>query len=632
MLNALRKRASGWVAQLFIALLVLSFAVWGVADIFTGFRGDTVATVGSTSVSSQKFYREYELAKRQFSARIQQPITDDQARIFGIQDQVLGRLVTEATLTDQADALGLGVSGDTLVQQIAGDPSFQGSNGTFDRSLFIQVVNNAGMSENQFVEELREGYVRQQLATALVGGVEVPDAYLRAFHDYQTEERDISYLVLSPAAAGAIADPTETELIAFFDGQKSDWRAPELRTVRVMSMTPQDLANTGEISDDEARTTYDAQVESRFTTPERRQVEQIVFDNAANAADAAAALADGTTFDDLVAAQGLNVSDIGLVTRAEMRDQATADAAFALESGAVSGIVEGRFGPVIVRVTAIEPAVVRPFNDVKDEIKQELAETRAVQEITDQLDVIEDARAGGSSLDEIARNYGLTLVTYPAIDARGNDGNGDPIADLPAGNELVSAVFESDIGLENNAIPLDVGYVWYEVTGVDEPRDRELSEVRDRVIVAYREAEIDKRLTETAEDIRNSLGRGEAIETIAEENNTTVVEIEALTRSTPAEGDLSAAVIQAAFGGPAGHTAVADGEGQAKVVLAVTNTTVPPYFSGSPAADQTAERLSADLTNAYLLQYVRLLQDRLDVAVNQVALNLLTSPPDNAGI
>ncbi|WP_421723657.1 SurA N-terminal domain-containing protein [Bauldia sp.] len=634
MLNALRRGAKGWAAQLLIALLVVAFAVWGVSDFFSGFRGDTVATVGDTGVPTQRFYRQYELAKRQLAQQIRQPVTDQQASVFGIPGQVLGQLVTEATLTNQADALNLGVSGETLSQQIANDPSFRGSTGSFDRAVFSQVVSSNGMTENDFIEELREGYVRQQLASALAGGVEVPDAYLRAFHEYQAEERNIDYLVLPPSLVGDVPPPTETELIAFFEEHQSDWRAPELRSVRVMAMTPADLADTGDISDEEARNLYDGQVAARFTTPERRRVEQIVFDSSGDATAAASALADGATFEDLVAERGLTPTDIdlGVVTQAEILDTTTAEAVFALAEGETSGLIEGRFGPVIVRVTSVEPEVVQPFDDVKTELKQELAESRAAQEISDQLDVIEDARAGGATLDEIATNYGLSLVTYPAVDSRGNDGDGEPIADLPGGNELVAAIFESDIGLENNAIPLEVGYVWYEVAAVSEPRDRELSEVRERVLTAYRDAAIDERLTDSADEIRDRLARGEDIATIAEDYGVAVNDAEAVTRLTPPSGDLTGVAIQAAFGGPRGHTAVADGENQNKVVIAVSEVTIPAYFSGLPASDQMAARLSTEISNDYLQQYVTQLQNLLSVSVNQAALQQVINPPAHGGL
>lgn len=620
MLDMLRKGAGGWLAQLFIALLVVSFAVWGVSDIFNGFRSDTVATVGGTDITIQQFNREYELAKRRLSQQLRQPITEEQARLFGLPSQVLSRLVGDATLNDEAATLGLGVSSDMLAKQIADDPAFKGANGAFDHGVFLQVINANGMTEDQFVANLRESYIRQQLVSALVGGIELPDSYMRAFHDYQSEQRDISYLVLPASLAGQIQDPTDAELSTFFEAHKSDYRAPELRAAEVMAMTPADMANVGEITDEEARKVYDQQLASRFTTPERRQVDQIVFKDAAGADAAAAALASGKTFDDVVAEQGLKPVDLGLITRDKLFDPKVAEAAFSLQPNGVSGVIDGRFGPVIVRVTKIEPAVVKTFDEVKDQIKKELADARAAQEIADQLNVIEDARAGGATLQEVAKNYGLKVVTYPAIDNSGNDANGDPIPDLPGGQELVQAIFNTDVGLENNPIQFDQGYVWYSVTSVSAARDRQLSEVRDKVAAAYKKAEVDKKLTAIANDLRERLANGEAIDALARDKGLEVKTAKAMTRSTKPEDGLTGAAIQAAFDGPKGHAAVAQGEGQDQIVLTVTDVTVPPYFSGAPDLKQTQDRLTSDISSDLLQEYVAQLQQRLGVAVNQVAL------------
>lgn len=620
MLDMLRKGAGGWLAQLFIALLVVSFAVWGVSDIFNGFRSDTVATVGGTDITIQQFNREYELAKRRLSQQLRQPITEEQARLFGLPSQVLSRLVGDATLNDEAATLGLGVSSDMLAKQIADDPAFKGANGAFDHGVFLQVINANGMTEDQFVANLRESYIRQQLVSALVGGIELPDSYMRAFHDYQSEQRDISYLVLPASLAGQIQDPTDAELSTFFEAHKSDYRAPELRAAEVMAMTPADMANVGEITDEEARKVYDQQLASRFTTPERRQVDQIVFKDAAGADAAAAALASGKTFDDVVAEQGLKPVDLGLITRDKLFDPKVAEAAFSLQPNGVSGVIDGRFGPVIVRVTKIEPAVVKTFDEVKDQIKKELADAKAAQEIADQLNVIEDARAGGATLQEVAKNYGLKVVTYPAIDNSGNDANGDPIPDLPGGQELVQAIFNTDVGLENNPIQFDQGYVWYSVTSVSAARDRQLSEVRDKVAAAYKKAEVDKKLTAIANDLRERLANGEAIDALARDKGLEVKTAKAMTRSTKPEDGLTGAAIQAAFDGPKGHAAVAQGEGQDQIVLTVTDVTVPPYFSGAPDLKQTQDRLTSDISSDLLQEYVAQLQQRLGVAVNQVAL------------
>jgi len=633
MLDRLRKASSGWVAQLLIALLVVSFAVWGVSGFFTGFNSDVVATVGNTNVTVQQFARDYEARLRQISQQLGQQITPEQAQMFGVPQQVLGRLVADAALTDEAQNMGLGISNEALSTEIAADPSFQDPSGNFDRNQFVMLLRNAGLNEDQYVEQLREGYIRQQITDGLAGETQVPDAFLRALAEYRGEERNLSWLVLAPGMVGDVADPSETDLQAYFEANKGDWRAPEYRAVTLMSLTPADIADTGAVTDADAQALYDRVAATRFTAPERRRVQQIVFDSEADGQQAAAAVSGGKTFDELLADRGQTAAsvDIGLLTREEIIDPKVAEAAFGLDAGGVSPLIPGQFGPIMIRVTEIQPAAVTPFAEVKDQLKEEIAQSRAAEEISDQIDVIEDARAGGATLAEVAGNYDLTLRTIPAIDASGRDADGNPVADLPGGQTLVTEIFQSDVGLDNNPIPANNGYVWYEVTAVAAERDRELSEVREKVIAAWKAAEVQKRLTARAEDLRNQIESGGDIATIAADAGLTVETATAVKRVGDPPAGLDQAAIQAAYGGPKGYAAIADGADGAKLLIVTTDVTIPPYFAGAPDLVEPQQQFSRDMANDLLTTYVYQLQQRLGVSVNEAALQTAIGVTQSGG-
>ncbi len=389
-----------------------------------------------------------------------------------------------------------------------------------------------------------------------------------------------------------------------------------------MSLTPADLAGSVEVSDQDAKDLYDKLAATRFTTPELRDVQQLVFDSQADADAAAADLAGGMSFDDLLAKRNLKPADIdlGLVSKDKLIDPKVADAAFALAPDSVSGIIAGQFGPVIVRVTTVQPSAVTSFEDAKTDLKKEIAETRAAQEITDDVNAIEDARAGGSTLQEIADKYGLKVRTIPAVDAEGKDTNGDAIPDLPGGPALVKALFDTDVGMENNPLPVDKGYVWYEVTSVAAARDRELSEVRDKVAAAWKADEVAKRLTAKADDIKSRLSGGADIASVASDMGLEVKTADGVKRGAQPPAGLTAAAIGSAFDGPKGYVSVADGADGAKVVLVATDVTIPPYFSGAPDLADAQNQFSDQFANDLLQQYVSQLQERLGVRVNQTAL------------
>src|SRR5690606_21186490 len=110
-----------------------------------------------------------------------------------------------------------------------------------------------------------------------------------------------------------------------------------------------------------------------------------------------------------------------------------------------SKVVDGAFGPVLIEVAEIRPAVTRPFEEVRDEIRRDLAIHEATRLLTDAFDQYEDLRAGGASLAEAAERLNLPLQSVEAVDRAGQRPDGSIVSDLPESRRLISEVFESDV-------------------------------------------------------------------------------------------------------------------------------------------------------------------------------------------
>jgi len=621
MLDALKKYASGWVAQLLLAILVLSFAVWGVSDVFTGFGRDAIASVGSTEVPLSEFQRRYDVAIQSVSRQIGQTLTREQAVRYGVPNQVLAQLVYEATLDHAAGQMGLGLSNKMLGQEIADDPTLVGPSGKFDRNYLNQAIAAQHMTEDDFIINRRAAYIRDQLVAALTGDFAVPDVYMQAIHDYTSEQRTVSYLVVPAPPASAIAEPSETDLSTYFEAHKADWRAPEFRAIQYFTLTPDQIADPSAVSDADAKQRYDEQ-QARFAKPEKRQVEQIVFKDSADAAAAAAALNSGTTFDQLIAQRNLKPSDVdlGLITRDKIIDPTVADAAFSLPDGGTSGVVDGKFGPVIVHVTKIEPAVVTSFDDAKATLKKEIARERAANDIVNLHNSIEDARAGGATLAEAASKYDLKLMTINAVDAKGNGPDGKPVADLP--NGLLKAAFQADAGAENDPIQPDrESYAWYQVTNITQPRDRLLGEVHDQVVAAWKNEQRAKKLAAEAAAIKTRLDGGEAMATVAADLSLTSKTGETVTRLSKPTDDLSADAVSQIFSEPKSTAAVVAGaKAMTDIVFTVDDITTPAYFSGAQDLARIDKQMSQQIADDTLAIYAAQLRSRTEVRLNQAAL------------
>ncbi len=623
MLDALRKQTGSWIAQIFIGLLVLSFAVWGVSGFFTGFYADTIATVGKTEVSTTAFARGYDQAVQTMTRQTGRPITSEQAQLFGLPGQVLNRLVMQATLDDAAKEYGVGVSDDALAKRIGEDPAFRGPDGKFSRLNFQQALRNIGYTEDQFITDQRDVLLRYQLSSALVSGAYAPTPYLQALHEYRFEERSIEYVVLTAEVAGDVGEPSDDELETYFEENKGQWRAPEYRTVSFFEVSPADIADPTEITDEQAQAAYD-RAGTEYSKPERRMVSQIIFDNQDDANVAAESIAQGKSFDEVASERDLSPSDtrIGLVAKTDIIDPKVAETAFSMASGTTSDPVQGGFGWVIVRVDEVQPEETTPFADVAADIKQEIALELAKKRLIQTFDEVEDARAAGETFEEISAKLELPLHKIEAVDRSGNDMDGRAVADLPAANDFLAGVFESDIAIENDAVrSAEGGYVWYEVTDITPDRDRALEEVRDAVVTAWKQARIAERLTAEGDDIRSKVEGGEGLDTIADEMGLTVKTALNFTRNAQAPADLTSAAVEAAFNGPEGHVAVTDGsEGVSKAVLIVTGVFVPPFNADAPELAQARQQLSNQIANDYLQQFIVEKQDELGVTINQTAL------------
>ena len=189
---------------------------------------------------------------------------------------------------------------------------------------------------------------------------------------------------------------------------------------------------------------------------------------------------------------------MGEVTKAGVFDPAVADAAFALPEGGVSAPVKGQFGYVLVKDLTVTPGAVKPFDEVKAAIKQQIAAARAVDRVQSLHDKIEDARGNGKPLAEAAKSEGLSVASYASVDRQGQTAAGAP-ADVLDKEQVLPAVFASDVGVDDEPIATkDGGYAWFSVTKIEPTHDRPYDEVKDKVAAAWRADETAKRLADAA--------------------------------------------------------------------------------------------------------------------------------------
>ena len=627
MLRGIHKATSTWVGKAVMGVimggLIISFAIWGIGDIFRGFGQNSVAKIGGTEISIEQFRNYYSEKLQQLGQRMRRPISNDQARALGFDRQLLGQLVAETTLDEQAKQMRLGLSDKDIADRITSDPAFRGVNGQFDRARFESVIRNAGFNEARFVAEQRNVMLRRQIAQTVSGDLKVPETTLKSIAQYQGEKRAIQYIALTAAQAGDVPAASAEDLAKYFETRKVLFRAPEYRKATLLSLAPSDLAKPEAVKDEEAKAAYEQRKDS-FGTPEKRELRQIVFPKPEDAAAAHERITKGLSFSDLAKERGISEADlnVGTVAKADIIDPAVADAAFALKPNEISAPVKGTFGTVLLQVGKIEPGSQKTYEDVAAGLKKEIAELRARSEINALRDKIEDDRAGGATLAETAKKLNLTAINIEAVDRSGRGPDGQPVAALPKTPDVVGALFGTDVGVDNEALQVPPnGHLYYDVTGITPARDRTLDEVKDQVAARQRDDEIAKRLQAKADDILTKLKAGSTLAQIAAENNLRVDTAADMTRGRAA-GFLPVKVTDAAFKLPKGSPASIDGDKATdRYVIVVTDVIDPKFDANAPEAKQLTTSLQSSFADDIVGQYIARIEADIGVTLNQAALN-----------
>jgi len=629
MLRGIRKASSNWLGKIVMAtvmgVLIVSFAVWGIADIFKGFGQSSLAKIGKTEISTEQFRQIYTERLQQLGRSFGRPLTSEQARAFGLDRQVLQQTIQEAALDEEARRMGLAQSQEETMRLIYGDPNFKGLGGKFDPQRFQATIRQFGYTEQRYLAEQRRLGLRRQIASTVSAGVEPPKVLIDAMTRFQNEQRSMEYVKLDAAQAGTIDPPSPEALAAYFEERKTQFRAPEYRKLSFVVINPEEIGKWTEVSDEDAKKIFE-QNRDRLGTPEKREVSQMVFPNEGEAQAARARITSGTSFDDVAKERNLNLADVdlGMIAKSAIIDPAIADAAFSLPSGEVSQPIQGQFGVALVKIGKIEPGVTPTFESVAAQVKKELATERARAKVNEIQNKMEDERSGGANVVEASQKLGLTPITIDAVDRSGRKPDGQPVTNIPRGLDVVSQAFNSDVGVDNEPIQFAGGYVWYDVLGITPSRERPLDEVRSQVEAKWREDQISNKLRAKATEMVQKVEQGG---TLAAEAAAAGAKVETATgfRRDASLSGVPSAAITAAFRTAKDGVGQTPGAGGSEwIVYRVTDVSVPQVDAASDELKKLKDTLQRGLADEQVAQYVTKIESEIGTTINQAAFAQVT--------
>jgi peptidyl-prolyl cis-trans isomerase D len=624
MLQAIRSRAGSLVVKGLFGLLILTFGIWGIGDIFRNRPTDTViVTIGDQSIRAEDLQAAVRRELERLSARFGGAIDIQQAKKLGIIDDVLDELIDRSLLDQEAARLRLEVSDEVIRNAITDNPKFRTPDGQFDHALFNAVLAENHLTEDQFVTLMRRDIPRGDLRQAVVLGAVAPQSIVDLLYRYRNEKRVADIVALLIADAGDVGQPSDAELTAFYDAHQDLFRAPEYREFTLASLSPSDIAQGIEIPEATLKEQFDER-QDEFQQPEQRQVEQILAPSEDKVKEAEAALVAGKDWKEVatqIAGQNPETIELGLMKREEL-PRVLADVAFELPLNKPSEPMKTPLGWHILRVVKIEPAVTQTFEQAKPKLEAELTHDEAVDRIYKVANRVDDALAGGMSIEDAAGKFELKKTEIAAADVSGHDPESNPVAlPLPA-NGVLKLAFATDEGQTSRVTESPDGAIFMvRVSKVMPPAIKPLAQVKEQAVAAWQAEKRREKVANTATELAAAVKPDARLAAVAAEKGLKVTTALPLRRRPGRDDTTSPALVAKLFAAKTGEVVTA-ADAAGSYVAQLDEVQTPEAPSGSATAEVSRD-LDQGMRTDLAVEFTQALRARFPVEIRREAFDRL---------
>lgn len=516
MLQRMRDMSKSWIFKSLMVLLIVSFGIWGVGDMFRGNPlQKTVAKVGEKKISVQELEQQFRLDLPDARQSMGEELNEAQARQMGVMDRSLKILIEYALFDQESRRLGVNVSDKVILDRIASYPQFRDKDGNFNAHLWRQALGKNNLSESLFLDSERRDTARKLVLGVLKNPGALPETMLDNLTRAYGSKRILEIVTLRNDSIRNVPKPGDAALKQYYEERASAmFMAPEYRALTIIVLNASDIAKDIGINDEDLKNAYEARA-AEFALPEQRDLVQVVVDDESKAKAIADAAQANNNLSAAAKANGANV-----IALDRMNENSTLPelftTIFAMEEGQVSDPVKSGMGWHVLQLKKVHPSSQPPFDEVKARLLETLKSEQSADTLTRAINKLDDDLAGGKSLEDIADAMSLRLIKIPALDGNALTPEGKEPNELPAREDVVKNAFSQEAG-DSSAI-IDDGkghYIVVRTDNVTPSQLRPFESVKDKVLAAWEAEQKAQEAARAAEKIAQSMREGKNATSLA---------------------------------------------------------------------------------------------------------------------
>ena len=445
MLDLLRKNATGPLGIALIILLVFAFSIWGVGDIFRGYNANILAKIGNRELNAQNYLFSFNREVSRISNQLERIVTTEEAINSGLHYQILDRSLVELSANAASDEIGLIASDDAIKKRILSTNAFKNAFNQFDRNIFEQIIRQNGLTEDSFLVLERDSHVLSQLSKSVFKDINPPSALNDLLFRYQFERRNVDYIIISPDEISQENEVDKNEIEIFYNENINLYKTEETRDFSVISLNVSTLSKLENVSDEEINIFYEDN-KYNYYEPEKRSYYLIPYFSNEDAIKALENYSSNGDIEKILIDRNLNISDVdqGLITFDDGISESVSETAFNASLNQLSGPTESPFGPSLIYVNEIISEKEIKIEEIKDQIVIDIQKDKAKDKVYSLYGEIEDLRAEGKTLEEIAEEKSLSIESFKNINDVGQRIDGSIIKN-PSLEELINLIFLNDV-------------------------------------------------------------------------------------------------------------------------------------------------------------------------------------------